>query len=65
MVLDSVFMTMILRQSDPPSEIAYAAVLPSLEKLKAPKEVVASSEKVLGSKKTSAAEFPFLRYTTY
>ena len=53
-------MIITLRQSEPPSEIAYAAVFPSLEKLKEPKEVVPSSEKVLGSKKTSGSESPLV-----
>ncbi len=59
MVLDAVSIIMIFLQSEPPSEIEYAAVLPFLEKLTAPKEVVASSENVFGSKKTSGSSASF------
>ena len=57
---DSVSIMIIFRQSEPPSEMEYATVFPSSEKLKEPKEVVPSSEKVLGSKKTSS-KLPFFR----
>ena len=57
MILFTASRTIILRQSEPPSEIEYAAILPSLEKLKDPREVVASLEKVFGSKKTSSVLF--------
>ena len=62
--LESASIMIILRQSEPPSDIEYATVLPSSEKLNEPNEVVPSLEKVFGSKKSVSIP-SFLRKTTY
>lgn len=48
-------MVITLRQSDPPSEIEYATLLPSFENLIPSSEVVPSLENVFGSRKSSGS----------
>ena len=65
MFLFSVSKTITFLQSDPPSDIEYANKLPSSEKDIPAKEMVPSSENLLGSINTSSLPSSFIRYKTY